>query len=75
MKYSETPAESYIVNAHCDCGAILEREGEAALLSDPPQIGYRCPACGARETLAGYYPFVKHRPAGQGALVAGGDDA
>ncbi|MBN7787487.1 hypothetical protein JYP51_21370 [Ponticoccus gilvus] len=63
-EFREELAQSFIVRAHFDCGGELERDGDAMKLSSPPQIGYRCPSCGARESLTEFYPKVVSRPAG-----------
>lgn len=59
----EEPAQTFIVRAHCDCGAELERDGKTVQLSNPPRVGYRCPACGTEESLPEFYPKVVSRPA------------
>lgn len=60
--FMEVPAQSVIVRAHCACGTELERDGDIMQLTLPPMIGYRCPSCGATESLAEFFPKVIARP-------------
>lgn len=63
-EFREEPAQPFIVRGHCDCGGGLERDGDSMKLTSPPQIGYRCQSCGARESRKEFYPMVVSRPAG-----------
>lgn len=64
VEFREESAQLFIERVYCDCGRELERDGDMMKLTSPPQIGYHCPSCGARESLTELYPKAVSRPAG-----------
>lgn len=59
---SEEPAQAFIQRAICKCGSEMQAIGPW-LLTSPPKMPHKCPACGNTVNLGAHYPTVAHRPA------------
>lgn len=62
MRFTEEPAQSFIVRAVCDCGGEMERSSKPLLLTQPPKVPHECRSCGAEENLDDFYPKVISKP-------------
>lgn len=72
VKFTETPAKTVLVHAHCDCGGLLDHVEGLAFLTHPVRYPHICKNCGKQYDLDAIYPKAEVRPADD---AAGGSSA
>lgn len=60
MRTEEYPADVVVVALLCDCGGVMEHDGQV-LATAPPLYPHKCSKCGAKANVREIYPTHKFK--------------